>query len=66
MAKKNNLPEQIIDFIRTHHGTTRVQYFYKSYIRKYPNDEVDAAQVYISRTKTVFPGNSSSDDGRFC
>jgi cyclic-di-AMP phosphodiesterase PgpH len=42
MAKKNNLPEQIIDFIKTHHGTTRVQYFYKSYIRKYPNNEVDA------------------------
>jgi cyclic-di-AMP phosphodiesterase PgpH len=42
MAKKNNLPEQIIDFIKTHHGTTRVQYFYKSYLRKYPNNEVDA------------------------
>ena len=44
MGKKNNLPQQIIDFIRTHHGTTRVQYFYKSYLRKYPNDEVDAAR----------------------
>ena len=41
MAKKNNLPEQVIDFIRTHHGNTRVQYFYKSYLNKYPNDEVD-------------------------
>lgn len=27
MAKKYKLPEQIIDFIRTHHGTTSVQYF---------------------------------------
>jgi putative nucleotidyltransferase with HDIG domain len=27
MAKKHKLPEQIIDFIRTHHGTTSVQYF---------------------------------------
>ena len=27
LAKKNNLPEQIIDFIRTHHGTTPVSYF---------------------------------------
>ncbi len=41
MAKKHNLPEQIIDFIRTHHGTTRVQYFYRSYLKEYPNDEVD-------------------------
>ena len=27
-AQKNKLPEEIIDFIRTHHGTTRVEYFY--------------------------------------
>lgn len=27
MAKKYKLPEQIIDFIRTHHGTTSVIYF---------------------------------------
>lgn len=29
IAKKNNLPDRIIDFIRTHHGTTTVYYFYK-------------------------------------
>jgi putative nucleotidyltransferase with HDIG domain len=27
MAKKYKLPEQVIDFIRTHHGTTSVRYF---------------------------------------
>jgi len=27
LAKKHHLPEQIIDFIRTHHGTTSVEYF---------------------------------------
>jgi len=27
LAKKYKLPEQVIDFIRTHHGTTSVQYF---------------------------------------
>ncbi len=41
MARKHNLPGQIIDFIRTHHGTSRVQYFYRSYLKEYPNDEVD-------------------------
>lgn len=30
LAKKNRLPDRIIDFIRTHHGTTLVYYFYKS------------------------------------
>lgn len=29
LAKKNNLPDRIIDFIRTHHGTSAVYYFYK-------------------------------------
>jgi len=29
MAKKNNLPDRLIDFIRTHHGQTQVYYFYK-------------------------------------
>ncbi|MCX7548023.1 HDIG domain-containing protein [Xanthomarina sp. F1114] len=29
IAKKNNLPDRVIDFIRTHHGTSVVYYFYK-------------------------------------
>lgn len=28
IAKKRNLPDRVIDFIRTHHGTTTVYYFY--------------------------------------
>lgn len=28
IAKKNNLPDRVIDFIRTHHGTTTVYFFY--------------------------------------
>lgn len=28
IAKKYGLPDRIIDFIRTHHGTTKVYYFY--------------------------------------
>ncbi len=29
IARKNKLPDRIIDFIRTHHGTSMVYYFYK-------------------------------------
>ncbi|MBO0356169.1 HDIG domain-containing protein [Flagellimonas marinaquae] len=29
IARKNKLPDRVIDFIRTHHGTTLVYYFYK-------------------------------------
>jgi len=32
MAKKNKLPNRVIDFIQTHHGTSRVYYFYKKAI----------------------------------
>lgn len=29
LARENKIPEKIIDFIRTHHGTSLVYYFYK-------------------------------------
>jgi putative nucleotidyltransferase with HDIG domain len=31
LGKKYHLPEIIIDFIRTHHGTTKVEYFYRKF-----------------------------------
>ncbi len=41
IANKNKIPEPLIDFIRTHHGTTKVQYFYRSFIKSYPEELVD-------------------------
>ncbi|MFA8450920.1 MAG: HD family phosphohydrolase, partial [Bacteroidales bacterium] len=41
MAKKHNIPEQIIDFIRTHHGTRRADYFYILYKKENPEEEID-------------------------
>ena len=38
IAKKHNLPDRVIDFIRTHHGTNLVYYFYN----KEKNLESDA------------------------
>ena len=43
MAKKARLPEQVIDFIRTHHGTRRTEYFYIMEKRQHPDQEVDPA-----------------------
>jgi putative nucleotidyltransferase with HDIG domain len=31
LAKKHQLPDQIVDFIRTHHGTTTASYFFNIY-----------------------------------
>jgi putative nucleotidyltransferase with HDIG domain len=41
LAKKHRLPEIVVDFIRTHHGDQRVEYFYQSQIRSFPDLEVD-------------------------
>ena len=43
IAKDNNIPDQIIDFIRTHHGTKRVEYFYRMYKKDFPEDDVRLA-----------------------
>jgi hypothetical protein len=39
IAKKHNLPDRVIDFIRTHHGTSLVYYFYMK--EKGSNENVD-------------------------
>lgn len=41
IAKKFRLPQVIIDFIETHHGTTRVEYFYRNFIKENPDREFD-------------------------
>jgi len=47
LAKENNLPDELIDFIRTHHGTTMVAYFYKQYISSFPDQlEVEDKFTY--------------------
>jgi len=44
LGKKHKLPQPILDFIRTHHGTSTVQYFYRSMINSNPDEEVDIAE----------------------
>lgn len=46
IAKKHNLPEQIIDFIRTHHGTTITEYFYRSFKNTFPLEEIDESRFH--------------------
>ncbi len=49
MAQKHKLPDIIIDFIRTHHGTTKTQYFLRNYKKDNPEAEID-------ETKFQYPG----------
>lgn len=38
LARRHRLPEQVIDFARTHHGTTQTTYFYRMYKAKHPDE----------------------------
>lgn len=35
IARKNKLPDQLVDFIRMHHGTNKVKYFYRLHKDKF-------------------------------
>jgi putative nucleotidyltransferase with HDIG domain len=41
LAKKHNLPDRIIDFIRTHHGTSSTYYFYRKEQELNPDTIID-------------------------
>lgn len=49
MARRFNLPDIIIDFIRTHHGTSKIRFFLKNYRDQNPEEEVD-------ESKFMYPG----------
>ena len=54
LANKYKLPEVLKDFIRTHHGKSKVKYFYYSFKNKYPDKEIDESLF-------TYPGH----DGRW-
>tara|TARA_A100001011_G_scaffold125155_1_gene132100 strand:- start:987 stop:3008 length:2022 start_codon:yes stop_codon:yes gene_type:complete len=47
LGKKNKLPDRVLDFIRTHHGTSKVYFFYKKQIELNPNSDIK---------KFIYPG----------
>lgn len=49
MANKAKLPKVLIDFIKSHHGTTRVEYFYRKHLADHPEHNFD-------ETLFVYPG----------
>lgn len=49
-ARQAGLPEQITKFIRTHHGSSRVEYFYRNYLKQFNNEEE------VDENKFRYPG----------
>ena len=41
IARRHHLPEALIQFITTHHGTSLVRYFYNTYCNAHPGEKVD-------------------------
>jgi cyclic-di-AMP phosphodiesterase PgpH len=41
LAQKNGLPREVIDFIESHHGTTKVEFFYRTHIVLNPANSAD-------------------------
>ncbi len=41
LAKENNLPAEVIDFIPTHHGTSLISYFYDKAVKEQGADKVN-------------------------
>jgi len=50
LAKKYSLPMILVDFIKSHHGTTRVEYFYRAYAKTQSEEEV------VDDTAFRYPG----------
>ncbi|MBP5307302.1 MAG: HDIG domain-containing protein [Paludibacteraceae bacterium] len=40
IAKAHNLPQPVLEFIRTHHGTSRTAYFYNTWINTHPDEKL--------------------------
>lgn len=49
LAQKHKLPEPLIEFIATHHGTTKANYFFIKHTQENPNTKVD-------ENSFVYPG----------
>ena len=49
LAHRHKIPEPIVDFIRTHHGTSKTKYFYNKECNEHPG-------VHIDESLYTYPG----------
>lgn len=52
LARKHKLPESVIDFIRTHHGTSLVRYFYNTAVNRGENPSPEVYQYQGPKPRT--------------
>ena len=66
LARKYKLPVQIIDFIRTHHGTTTAFYFYKKFLDENPEGSEMKSDFVYPGSEAFFKGDCNCYDVRCC
>jgi len=60
LAKKSNLPERVVNFIPTHHGTARIEYFYRKAVEQTAPDD---SPVLESEFRYPGPRPNSKETG---
>ena len=45
LARRNKLPEVLIEFITSHHGTSQAKYFFTTYKNEHPDEVVDPKRL---------------------
>jgi putative nucleotidyltransferase with HDIG domain len=58
MARKNGLPQTIVDFITTHHGTSTAKYFLRTFEGQFPDHPVDKADFQYPGPKPMSKENA--------
>lgn len=56
LAREYNLPEEVIDFIPQHHGTTRIDYFYRKALTLAENSDDETKIDEINDQDYRYPG----------
>lgn len=54
LARQHNLPQRVLKFIPMHHGTTRIEYFYRKALEH--KAEADEKDPYVLESEFRYPG----------
>jgi len=63
MGKEHNLPDAVLKFIPTHHGTARIEYFYRKALTESGENDANDASVLESEFRYPGPKPDSRETG---
>ena len=63
LGREHNLPDKVLDFIPTHHGTTLMEYFFRKAQEQAENGQANAGDVEESEFRYPGPRPQTSEQG---